>query len=89
MGRTGVQVMQVNTLYQLVSHFQGKAFLRQAARHFLTIPDLLNYWLTGMITNVCTISTTAQIYNPRKKDWDRELMAALEIPAAIFGPICA
>jgi sugar (pentulose or hexulose) kinase len=43
MGRTGVQVMQVNTLYQLVSHFQGKAFLRQAARHFLTIPDLLNY----------------------------------------------
>ena len=45
---TGIQFMQFNTLYQLFAH--GRCSKRphlQMAETFLTMPDLLNYWLSG------------------------------------------
>ncbi len=85
--QTGVQFMQLNTLFQLFAMRQGNDPALQSARSFLTIPDLFNFWLTGSKANEYTISTTTQCYNPREKRWASELLAALDIPRPIFQPI--
>jgi rhamnulokinase len=82
--RTGVQFMQINTIFQLYAHFERKPELRAAARRFLTVPDLLNYWLTGRMANEYSIATTTQLYDPRARDWAWTLMDALGIPRGLF-----
>src|SRR6266545_6068433 len=49
--QTGIQFMQLNTLYQLFSMSLEKSPLFDIAERFVTIPDLFNYWLSGKITN--------------------------------------
>jgi len=83
--RTGIQFMQINSLFQLLS-MQGSAYL-EAARTFLTIPDLLNFWLSG--EKVCEFSnaTTTQMYDQRAHDWAYGLLNSLEIPKTIFPAV--
>ena len=44
---TGIQFLPFNTLFQLYAHAVADTEAAHAAHAFLTIPDLLNYWLTG------------------------------------------
>lgn len=85
--RTGIQFMQINTLFQLASLVRDKSPLLEAAATFLTIPDLLNFWLTGERACEFTIATTTQCYNPRRADWDKETLAAVGIPTQWFPKI--
>jgi rhamnulokinase len=85
--QTGIQFMQLNTLFQLFAMRQQNDPALDIARAFLTTPDLLNFWLTGCKANEFTISTTTQCYDPLKHRWSDELLAALNIPAAIFQKI--
>jgi rhamnulokinase len=84
---TGIQFMQINTLYQLLAMSVQKSPLFDVARAFVTIPDLLNYWLSGEITNEFTNSTTTQCLDPRKRDWATSVLDVMNIPAHLFGPI--
>ena len=84
---TGIQFMQLNSLYQLLSMVQTGSPALDAARTFLTMPDLFNFWLSGHKANEFTISTTTQCYDPRAGDWAREMLARLGIPVRIFGEI--
>src|SRR5436305_1462531 len=54
-GYTGVQFMQLNTLYQLYSMKMAGGPELGAARKLLNIPDLFNYWLTGEARSEATI----------------------------------
>lgn len=84
---TGIQFMPINTLYQLMSMVVAQSPVLETATTFLTIPDLLNYWLTGV--KVCEFSnaTTTQLYNPRTEDWATDLMHKVGIPTHIFPAI--
>lgn len=84
---TGIQFMQFNTLYQLLAMSAQKSPLFDVARTFLTIPDLLNFWLSGEISNEFTNATTTQCLDPRKRDWALPVLNALEIPTHLFGPV--
>ncbi|HER25121.1 MAG TPA: rhamnulokinase [Candidatus Atribacteria bacterium] len=84
---TGIQFMQINTLYQLYSFAKKKPQIFENTKYFLTIPDLLNYWLTGIIKNEYSITTTTQLYNPIKKDWSTKIMDKLGFRKEIFGEI--
>src|SRR6185437_9490448 len=42
---TGIQIMQINTLYQLYAMRLTKAPALESARTLLMMPDLFNYWL--------------------------------------------
>ncbi len=55
---TGIQFMQINTLYQLLSMSVQKSPLLDAAQSMVMIPDLFNYWLSGQIANEFTDATT-------------------------------
>jgi rhamnulokinase len=84
---TGIQFMEVNTLYQLLAMVVCKSPLLEVARTFLTIPDLFNYWLTGKIVCEFTNATTTQCFDPRKRDWARPLLEAMGIPEQLFQPV--
>jgi rhamnulokinase len=66
-----------------------KTPILEIAQTFVTIPDLLNYWLCGKITNEFTISTTTQCLDPIKRDWSRPVLEAMEIPRNLFGTLSA
>ncbi len=85
--QTGIQFMQINTLYQMMSLVESDSPHLSIAQTFLTAPDLLNYWLTG--AQVCEFSnaTTTQLFNPTTGTWATDLMAKLDIPAHIFPEI--
>ena len=84
---TGIQFMQINTIYQLYSFTKKKPQILENTKYFLTIPDLLNYWLTGIIKNEYSIATTTQLYNPIERDWSIKIMNKLGLKREIFGEI--
>jgi rhamnulokinase len=84
---TGIQIMQINTLYQLLAHNRSKPGVVEQARYFVTTPDLLNYWFTGNIKNEYAIASTTQLFNMREKRWSRSLIKAVGVNPAIFGEI--
>jgi rhamnulokinase len=85
--QTGIQFMQINSLYQLLSMVINDSPALEVAATFLTMPDLFNYWLAGR--KVCEFSnaTTTQCYNPRQGDWARSMLERLDIPTHIFPEI--
>lgn len=84
---TGIQFMQLNTLYQLLSMVKGDSPLLPIAKTFLTMPDLFNYWLTGEKACEFSIATTTQCFNPLLGSWSEPLLHAMGIPAQIFPAI--
>jgi rhamnulokinase len=85
--QTGIQFMQINTLFQLLAmRLQHDPQLEQAAR-LLMVPDLFNYWLTGIQANEFTEATTSQMYDPRQNRWAYPLLDQLGIPTGMLGDI--
>ncbi len=85
--RTGIQFLQLNTLYQIASLVKANSPVLQNAATFLTMPDLLNYWLSGVKASEFTIATTTQFYNPRSGGWDADLLAKIGAPTHILPEI--
>jgi rhamnulokinase len=85
--QTGIQFMQLNTLYQLMSLVETQSPLLEIAETFLTVPDLLNYWLTGEKACEFTNATTTQAYNTRTHRWADNLLERLNIPRRMFPTI--
>jgi rhamnulokinase len=85
--RTGIQFMQLNSLFQLVAMAEAGSPMLDAAHTFLNVPDLLNFWLTGRKVSEFSIATTTQCYDPRTGDWAYDMLEKLGIPARIFGEI--
>lgn len=86
-GQTGIQFMPINTLYQLTSLVHSKSPQLKVADTFLTIPDLINYWLTG--AKVCEFSnaTTTQMLNPLTRNWATDILEKIGIPTHIFPEV--
>jgi rhamnulokinase len=85
--QTGIQFMQINTLYQLYAMRHAGSPALASARTLLMTPDLFNYWLTGVAKSELTIASTSQFYNPRLKRWATELFDQLDLPKAILPEI--
>jgi rhamnulokinase len=85
--RTGIQLMQINTLYQLFAMRLANAPVLRHAATFLTIADLLNYWLTGRKVVEFTSATCTQFYDPNAGDWDCDLLDRLDIPSAMLPEV--
>ncbi|MGC6424484.1 MAG: rhamnulokinase [Lentimonas sp.] len=84
---TGIQFMFFNTLYQLIAELETQSPALELAEDLLFIPDLLGYWLTGNKTQERSFASTTQLYNPRTKDWDYNLIEKLGIPKRLFKKI--
>jgi rhamnulokinase len=84
---TGIQFMQINSLYQFYALKLAGSPALEAARTLLFMPDLLNYWLTGVARAEVTIASTSQFYNPRQKAWARDMLERLGLPTGILPEI--
>jgi rhamnulokinase len=84
---TGVQFLRFNSLFQLEATVRERSPLLEVATDLLFIPDLLNYLLTGIKKTEFTFATTSQLYNPVKKNWEEELLAALGLPGTLMQKI--
>ena len=81
---TGIQIMAINSLYQLYSMRIADAPALKIAHRLLFVPDLLSYWLSGVQRAEVTIASTSQFYNPRTRAFDTELLQRLGIPDQIL-----
>ncbi len=84
---TGIGNESFNTAYQLYRRKREGDAALEAAETMLFMPDLLGYFLTGEKKSEYTETTTSMLYNPIKRDWDRDIMAAFGLPEKIFPPI--
>ena len=85
--QTGIQNMEINSLYQLVSMVLVGSPQLAAASTFLNIPYLFSFWFSGVKASEYSIASTTQCYNPTTGKWAWDLLKRLEIPAHIFGDI--
>ncbi len=84
---SGIQFMQINSLNQLFVTKQLASPALNAASRLLFMPDLFNYWLSGVQRAEVTIASTSQFYNPVEKRWAHELLSKLNLPANILPEI--
>ena len=85
-GQTGLQFMEINTLFQMVSLREQHPELLDAARSLLMMPDFFNWCLSGVRSAEFTNATTTQFFDPRKRSWATDLLSQLDIPASILPP---
>lgn len=84
---TGIQFMQLNSLFQLFAARGHDPALLEKATRLLFMPDIFNYFFTGVTRTEFTFATTSQLYNPRTKDWEGELFSALGVPKSIMQEV--
>lgn len=70
---TGIQFAFFNTLFQYMCSAKESVF--EVTDTTLFVPDLLNYFLTGIKKTEYTIASTSQMLNAKKRDFDNEMLA--------------
>ena len=83
--KTGIQIMNFNSVFQLDTLRRNNCSALEAAEKILFIPDALAYLLTGEMVTEYTIASTAQMINPRTKQWDDDILRVLNLTADNFG----
>lgn len=81
---TGIQIMAINTLFQLYAmRLAGSAAL-EAAERLLFMPDLFNYWLTGVQRAEVTIASTSQFYDSASRSFATAMLEKLGLPVELL-----
>jgi rhamnulokinase len=84
---TGVQSMEINTVFQLASMAIHEDRRLLHACSLLMIPDYFQFLLCGEKRAEYTEATTTQLFDPRTRSWSRETLNKLELQACIFPEI--
>jgi len=79
--------MSINTLYQWFAASVKTPRILDAAERLVTIPDLLNFWLTGNAVCEFTNATTTQMVDARTRNWAMDLIDRLHLPSRLLAPI--
>jgi rhamnulokinase len=85
--QTGLQFMQLNTLFQLLAVGQNSPKLLDQADCLLFIPDFIHFALCGSCVAEFTIASTSQCLNPLTRNWASGLLRKFDLPARIFPRI--
>lgn len=85
--KTGIQIMNLNTLYQIYAAVQEGYTPITSAQRLLFMPDALAYMLTGKAICEYTIASTSQILNPRTGKLEHSLLEAAGVSADIFPEV--
>lgn len=95
--KTGIQFMQINSLYQLLALARQKSVALKNATDFLMVSDYFHYLFSGKKTNEYTNASTTQCLNVHTGQWDEELLEAIGVspslmqeivqPGTVIGPI--
>lgn len=86
-GRTGIQPLFFNTIYQLMAEAERNAAGLRQARGLLFMPDFISFRLCGVRAIERSIASTSGLLVAGTAEWDVELAATLGIPPSILGPV--
>ena len=84
---TGIQFMEINSLYQLFAAQRDMPKTVAQASHLLFMPDLFNYFLTGAFRAERTIASTSQFYDPVKKQFATDMLRKLGLHGGYLAPL--
>lgn len=84
---TGIQFMELNTVFQLYSLKKYRPHMLERAESILFMPDLFAYMLTGEKATEYSIATTSQLVDINTHDWCDEVFDKLGIPKRLMGKI--
>ena len=85
--RTGIAFQPFNTLYQLYAMKKYRASALKIADRYLSIPDIITYWLSGVMSNEITHASTTQLFNPHTYDWDDKTIDELDFDRGLFHKV--
>ena len=86
-GLTGIQFMDFNTAFQLLSIKKNRPELLERAESLLFMPDLFAYFLTGNKVSEYSIATTSQLIDINTREWSGTMLEKLGLPRRIFERI--
>ena len=84
---TGIQFMQINTIFQIYSMVLARSPQLKAASTLLMMAGLMNYYLCGAKVAEFTLATTSQMYDPTSRAWATSLLERLGVPTGILPEI--
>lgn len=86
-GITGIQFMELNTLFQLISLKKYRPWMLERADKMLFMPDLFGYMLTDKMCAEYSIASTSQLIDLDKRTWSKEILDAFGIKESVFAPL--
>lgn len=86
-GRTGIQSLNFNTLYQLVADMRDRPWIVENAKSLLAMPDLFTYMLTGEMSSEYTIASTGALLDANTRDYALDIIKKCGVPTDVLKPI--
>ncbi len=84
---TGLQFMEINTIYQLFAAAESGESSLRCADGFMMMGDYFHALLTGRRSIEATNASTTQMLDPRTKTWSLPILEKLGIPAQLFAAV--
>jgi rhamnulokinase len=84
---TGIQFMQLNSLYQLLAMRQANSSVLAKTEKLIFVADLLSYFLCGKAFGEYTLSSTSQMMDMTTGQWSAPIFEKLGLPMSIMPPI--
>jgi rhamnulokinase len=79
--QSGLQFMEINSLYQLLAWKEHSPQILESARTLLFMPDFLHWAMCGSLAAEYTIASTSQFVHPVRRNWSLGLLKKLGLPA--------
>ena len=83
--RTGIQIMNFNTVFQLFAMRQEGNSALEAAEGLLFMPDAISYMLSGERVCEYTVLSTSALMAPETHGFDEGILAAAGVDRSLFG----
>ncbi|MEG2394940.1 MAG: FGGY family carbohydrate kinase, partial [Ruthenibacterium sp.] len=84
--KTGNQIMNINSLFQLLAFKEQQPELLGKAKTLLFMPDLFSYMLSGAPVCEQSIASTSQMLDLTTGKWSTEVLHAFDLPAELLLP---
>jgi len=84
---TGLQFMEINTLYQLLAWQKNNPEILANADCLLMMPDFFHWCLSGARVAEFTDATTTQFFHPTKRTWSYDLLKRFNLPTKILPEV--
>jgi len=85
--RTGLQFLPFNTLFQAAADVLENRAEMPMSKSILPIADYVNYFLGGRPAAEVSLASTTQFYDPRKREWARDLLDEVGFPTRLLPEI--
>jgi rhamnulokinase len=84
---TGIQFMQLNSVYQLLSMRLANSGALAKAESLVFMADLVSYYLCDKIFAEYTLASTSQFMDMKTSQWSGEVLDRLSLPVKILPDI--